>query len=173
MLDVLHLLIGSVADVLSRIVAYWQQTVIWTRDFISEPTALARGEGTNSAGYLYPGIEKHSRSLKFMNYRGRVTMIHGWTSLISKIQMFARIGISKISNFKNRYLENRVSHNELGSNFCVKKWEESIYYGKSWNARTRDLSTAFLFLNCGVGSLNLMLTVYYKISSNYWSFFQY
>jgi hypothetical protein len=30
-------------------------------------------------------------------------------------------------------LENHVSHNELWSNFCLKKWEELIYWGKSWN----------------------------------------
>jgi hypothetical protein len=34
--------------------------------------------------------------------RGRVTMVHGWTSsLISKIWLFARSGISKISIFKS------------------------------------------------------------------------
>jgi hypothetical protein len=38
-------------------------------------------------------------------------------------------GISKISIFKSIYLENHVSHNELWSNFCLKKWEELIYYG--------------------------------------------
>jgi hypothetical protein len=30
-------------------------------------------------------------------------------------------------------LENHLSHNELWSNFCLKKWEELIYCGKSWN----------------------------------------
>jgi hypothetical protein len=30
-------------------------------------------------------------------------------------------------------LENHVSHNELWSKFCLKKWEELIYCGKSWN----------------------------------------
>jgi hypothetical protein len=52
--------------------------------------------------------------LKFINDRGRVTMVHGWTSsLISKICLFARSGISKISIVKSIYLENHVSHNEL------------------------------------------------------------
>jgi hypothetical protein len=55
------------------------------------------------------------------------------TSLIWKICLFARSGINKISIFKSIYLENHVSYNELWSNFCLKKWEELIYCGKSWN----------------------------------------
>jgi hypothetical protein len=42
-----------------------------------------------------------------------VTVVHGWTSLISKVWLFARSGISKLSIFKNIYLENHVSHDEL------------------------------------------------------------
>jgi hypothetical protein len=34
-------------------------------------------------GYLYPGKEKHQRILKFINNRGRVNMVLGWTALIS------------------------------------------------------------------------------------------
>jgi hypothetical protein len=71
--------------------------------------------------------------------------------------LFARSGISKISIFKSIYLENHVSHNELWSNFCLKKWEELIYCGKSWNIwmfnvyefccfnLLRKTCTAFLF----------------------------
>ena len=74
--------------------------------------ALARGEGTNSARLFTPGERK--ALAKFINDRGPVTMVHGWTSsLISKIWLFASSGISKISIFKSIYLENQVSHNEL------------------------------------------------------------
>ena len=64
-------------------------------------------------GYLHPGKGKHQQSLKFINNRRRVTMIHGWTSLISKIWLFVRSGISKISIFNSIYLENHISYNEL------------------------------------------------------------
>jgi hypothetical protein len=60
------------------------------------------------------------------------TPIRGETSETDHTQkrrLFARIGISKISNFKSIYLENHVSHNGLWSSFCLKKWEKLIYYG--------------------------------------------
>jgi hypothetical protein len=91
---------------------------------IPEPTPRrSRGGGTNSIGKHY--IAK----FMFINNRGRMNMVHmggpHWSQKYSCI--------SKISIFKNIYLENHVSHNELWSKFCLKKWEELIYYGKSWN----------------------------------------
>jgi hypothetical protein len=116
------------------------QTVFIWSIFIPEPTArsavpgVSPGEGTNSARLFTPGEREALAKSKVHQWsRARVTN-RGWSSsLISKIWLFARCGISKISIFKSVYLENHVSHNELWSNFCSKKWEELIYCVKSWN----------------------------------------
>jgi hypothetical protein len=64
------------------------------------------------------------------------TILSGWSSsLISKIWLSAcRSGISKISILKT-YIWKIVSYTTSLKQFCLKKWEELIYYGKSWNIR--------------------------------------
>jgi hypothetical protein len=96
--------------------------------------ALARGEDTNSARLFTPGEREALAKSKVYQWSRAWVTNRGWSSsLISKIWLFARSGINKISIFKSIYLKNHVSHNELRSNFCLKKWEELIYCGKSWN----------------------------------------
>jgi hypothetical protein len=120
----------------------------------NSPLSLVLGE-------LGPGIS-FGGSLKFINDRGRAWVTNrGWSSsLISKIRLFARSWISRFQFSKAYNLVNHVSHNKLWSNFCLKKWEELIYCGKSWNigqvcfeclmfmnfvALLRKICTAFLF----------------------------
>ena len=57
---------------------------------IPEPTARSAVPGVSPGrglliphGYLHPGKNEHSevlRSVKFINNRGRMAMVHGWTS---------------------------------------------------------------------------------------------
>ena len=57
---------------------------------IPEPTAPSAVQGVSPGrwlllphGYLHPGKSEHSevlRSVKFINNRGRMAMVHGWTS---------------------------------------------------------------------------------------------
>jgi hypothetical protein len=56
-------------------------------------------------------------------------------------------------------LENHVSHNELWSNFCLKKWEELIYCGKSWNIGQVCLIECLMFMNFVALKLFLSNTV--------------
>ena len=100
--------------------------------------ALARARVLILPGYLHPGKGKERKALAKSKVRqwsrARDYSSWAWTSsLISKIWLFARGGLSKISIFRSIYLKNHVSRNELWNNFCWKKWEELIYYGKSWN----------------------------------------
>jgi hypothetical protein len=96
--------------------------------------ASARGEGSNSPRLFTPGEREALAKSKVHQWSRASVTNRGWSSsLISKIWLFARSGISKISIFKSIYLESHVSHNELWSTFCLKKWEELIYCGKSWN----------------------------------------
>ena len=98
--------------------------------------ALARGEGTNSARLLTPGERKALGKSKVHQWswaRDYGSWVNLLTDLKNTAVFIARSGIRKISIFKSIYLENHVSRNELWSNFCLKKWEELIYCGKSWN----------------------------------------
>jgi hypothetical protein len=91
-------------------------------------------EGTNSPRLFTPGEREALAKSKVHQWAWASVTNRGWSSsLISKIWLFARSGISKISIVKSIYLENYVSHDELWSNFCLKKWEELTYCGKSWN----------------------------------------
>ncbi len=50
---------------------------------------------TNSARLFTPGKMRTQRSAKFINDCGRITLAHGWTSLISNIWRTARSGKGK------------------------------------------------------------------------------
>jgi hypothetical protein len=117
-------------------------STIWT-SFVLSPSqrrgasfrALARGESTNSDGLFATGEREAIAKSKVHQWSRAWVTNRGWSSsLILKIWLFARSGISKISIFKSIYLEKHVSYNELWSNF-LKKLEELIYCGKSWNIR--------------------------------------
>jgi hypothetical protein len=109
--------------------------------------ALAWGEGTNSAQLFTAGEREALAKSKVHQWSWPLVTNRGWSSsLISKIWLFASSGINKISIFKSIYLENHVSHNELWSNFCLKKWEELIYCGKSWNIG-KVCSECLMFMN--------------------------
>jgi hypothetical protein len=128
--------------------------VKWYQQFSPSRRREAPCEGTNPPRLFTPGETKALTKSKVHQWARASLTVRGWSSsLISKIWLVARSGISKISIFKSIYLEHHVSHNELCSSyFCLKKWEELIYCGKSWNIGQVYIECLmfmnFMFMNC-------------------------
>jgi hypothetical protein len=117
--------------------------------------ALTRGEGTNSARLFTLG-ERNALAKSKVH---QISWAHGYDPRVDLLTDLKNMAvyqewdnhtedISKISIFKSIYLENHVSHNDLWSKFCLKKWEELIYYGKSWNiGQVRFECLMFMIMN--------------------------
>ena len=107
------------------VIAIWikEIEVIRYDSVIPEPTARSAVPGVSPGrglitphGYLHPGKCEHSevlRSAKFINDCGRITLVHGWTSLISNIWRTVRSGKGKDPK---KYMKERL-HNTKKSFF--------------------------------------------------------